>query len=243
MRAYNTLFSDPGKVFKDEGNGLDRTSFSKGYALYAFDMTPDLAEDDHFNLMKQGSVRLVLKLSEALNENLTVIDYAEFQNVVRDRQESQRDLRLCGMNTYKLERAIGEYMKRFGVFASDRLPTKPRLLVCNTDPSNMPGEHWITIYVDDDGHYGEYFDSLERAPGAPNRLFEHYMNEHCREWTYNWKQLQSITSSFCGHYSVCYCILRSRGIDMRRFLRYFTRDTGLNDVIVHEIICSLMNVK
>ena len=92
------------------------------------------------------------------------------------------------MNTYELERAIGDYVKRFdGVFASDRLPTKPRLFVCNTDPSDMPGEHWIAIYVDDNGHYGEYFDSLGRPP---NRLFEHYMNEHCREWTYNCKQLQ-----------------------------------------------------
>ena len=114
------------------------------------------------------------------------------------------------MNTYELERAIGNYVKRFdGVFASDRLPTKPRLLVCNTDPSDMPGEHWIAIYVDDDGHYGEYFDSLGRAP---NRLFKHYMNEHCREWIYNCKQLQSIISRFCGYYCVCFCILRSRGI-------------------------------
>ena len=88
VRAYNTLFSGTGKVFKDEGNGLDRTAFSKGYALYAFDLTPDLGEDDHFNLTKQGSVRLVLKFREALTENVTVIAYAEFQNVVeidRDR--------------------------------------------------------------------------------------------------------------------------------------------------------------
>jgi len=60
------------------------------------------------------------------------------------------------MNTYELERVVGDYVKRFdGVFSSDSLPPKPRLLVCNTDPSHMPGEHWIAIYVDDDGHYGE----------------------------------------------------------------------------------------
>ena len=88
VRAYNTLFSGTGKVCKDEGNGLNRTAFSKGYPLYAFDLTPDLGEDDHFNLTKQGSVRLVLKFREALTENVTVIAYAEFQNVVeidRDR--------------------------------------------------------------------------------------------------------------------------------------------------------------
>jgi len=46
------------------------------------------------------------------------------------------------MNTYELQRAIGDYVKRFdGVFASDRLPTKARLFVCNADRSDMPGEH------------------------------------------------------------------------------------------------------
>ena len=80
--AYNTLFSGTGKVFKEEGNGLNRTSFSKGYALYAFDLTPDLGEDDHFNLTKRGSVRLVLKFHDTLTENVTVVAYTEFQNVV-----------------------------------------------------------------------------------------------------------------------------------------------------------------
>ena len=80
------------------------------------------------------------------------------------------------MNTDQLDRAIRLYAKRFdGVFSGDRLPTKPRLLVCNTDPSDESGKHWIAIYVNDDGHYGEYFDSLGRAP---TRTFERYMNEH-----------------------------------------------------------------
>jgi len=64
-------------------------------------------------LMKQGNLRLPLTFREALTENVTVIAYAEFQNVIeidrggmveaapylrRDRQRSQRDLRLCGIN-------------------------------------------------------------------------------------------------------------------------------------------------
>ena len=69
------------------------------------------------------------------------------------------------MNTDQLDRAIRLYAKHFdGVFSGDRLPTKPRLLVCNTDPSDESGEHWIAIYVNDDEYYGEYFDSLGRAP-------------------------------------------------------------------------------
>jgi len=61
---------------------------------------------------------------------------------------------------------------------------------------DMTGGHWIAIYVDDDGHYDEYFDSMGLAPA---RLFERYMNEHCCEWACNRKQLHSITNRVCGH--------------------------------------------
>jgi len=56
--------------------------------LYAYDLTADLAEDDHFNLVKHGKVRLALKFSAALEQTVTVIAYAEFDNVIeidRDR--------------------------------------------------------------------------------------------------------------------------------------------------------------
>jgi len=82
VRGFNTLFSGTGKVFRDESNALDRKNFSGGYALYAFDLTPDLGEDDHFSLAKQGSVRLVLKSAQPLVDPLTVTAYAEFQNVI-----------------------------------------------------------------------------------------------------------------------------------------------------------------
>ena len=42
MSAYNMLFSGTGKLFKHDDNGLERTSFSNGYVLYAFDLTPIL---------------------------------------------------------------------------------------------------------------------------------------------------------------------------------------------------------
>jgi len=46
-------------------------------------MSPDLAKQDHFNLLKQGSVRLVLKFCVALLENVSVIAYAEFENIIK----------------------------------------------------------------------------------------------------------------------------------------------------------------
>jgi len=73
----------------------------------------------------------------------------------------------------------------------------------------------------------------------PSAEFERYMNRHCRYWTFNDKQLQSVVSQFCGHYSICYCLYRSRGIDMRKIVCSFTSDTALNDVLVHALVCRI----
>jgi hypothetical protein len=82
INAYASLFMGSGKWMRDEGNQISRDDFSGGYALYAFDLTADLAEGGHFNLIKQGNVRLDLKFSEALAGTINVIVLAEFENVL-----------------------------------------------------------------------------------------------------------------------------------------------------------------
>jgi hypothetical protein len=82
VSAFMTLFSGTGKANKDEGNGIDRSDFANGYALHAFDLSPDLSENDHFNLARQGSVRLDLKFGTALPNTVTVVAYAEFENII-----------------------------------------------------------------------------------------------------------------------------------------------------------------
>ena len=64
MRTYYTLFAGTNKINRDEGNFITREDYKAGYALYAFDLTADLAESDHFILVKHGSVRLALRFSE-----------------------------------------------------------------------------------------------------------------------------------------------------------------------------------
>jgi hypothetical protein len=138
------------------------------------------------------------------------------------------------MNTSQIERILEKEQWFQGVFSLDTLPTTPRLLVCNTDPSTMAGEHWIAIYMDENGR-GEYFDSFGRSP---NEQFEHYMNEHCASWTFNTRQLQSIASAFCGFYCCVFVKLRGRGLNMTKITNMFTKDTGFNDVLVHRLLCN-----
>jgi len=82
IRAYNTIFAGTGKLGADEGLFVDRGEYGQGYALYAFDLTADLGEEDHLSLVRQGSVRLALKFREALQSTVTVLAYAEFENVI-----------------------------------------------------------------------------------------------------------------------------------------------------------------
>jgi len=82
IRAYNTLFSRPGRLYYDEGLAIDRLDYLDGYALYAFDLSPDLTNDEKFELLCTGSVRLQLKFTEQLADPITLIVYAEYQNLI-----------------------------------------------------------------------------------------------------------------------------------------------------------------
>ena len=124
----------------------------------------------------------------------------------------------------------------YGVYPSDKIPnlwSLPALIVCNTDTSSKRGEHWLVLYVDNNRR-GEYFDSFGRCP---LENFKIILNENCAEWIWNERYIQSVISNFCGHYCIVYCLYRSRGLDVRKIVRMFTKDTGLNDSIVNNFVC------
>ena len=82
--AYHTLFTGTGVHFSNTGNSISREDYSNGYCLMAFDLTPDLAasETSHWNLVRNGNVRIEMGFDEALEETLNCIVYAEFDNVI-----------------------------------------------------------------------------------------------------------------------------------------------------------------
>ena len=121
----------------------------------------------------------------------------------------------------------------YGVYPANKIPKLPALTVCNTDSSSKPGEHWIVLYVDENNKE-EYFDSIDRFP---TELFKTFLDVNCVEWIWNEKQLQSVISKLCGHYCILYCLCRCRAVDVRKVAKIFTKDTSLNDSIVHNFVC------
>jgi len=67
---------------RHEGIAIYRNDYANNYALYSFDLTADLGDEENFSLMRQGSVRLVLKFGQALATTVTVVVYTEFENVI-----------------------------------------------------------------------------------------------------------------------------------------------------------------
>ena len=106
------------------------------------------------------------------------------------------------MNSDEIDRFLRSRLPDFdGVFIVDNMPENLHLLVCNTDPSDKPGRHWIAIYIENGR--GDFFDSFGRRPNAD---FERYMNRHCLSCNFNDKQLQSVVSKFCGYYCIYFCL-------------------------------------
>ena len=84
VHAYHTLFSGTGIHFLNEGNCIPREEYPEGNCLAAFDLTPDLSANTmtHWNLVRQGSLRLDVRFEANLTETINCVVYGEFDNVV-----------------------------------------------------------------------------------------------------------------------------------------------------------------
>lgn len=82
VRSFFTTMIATGQANKDAGSYIEMRDFELGYALYSFDLSPSLIDGDQFELVKSGALRLELKFSEALDEPVMVIVYAEMDGMI-----------------------------------------------------------------------------------------------------------------------------------------------------------------
>ena len=81
--AYNTLFSGTGKIYSNAGLDIDRDDYPGGFALYAFDLTPDMCKSSaYFNTVQRGSLSLALTFGKATEHPLAMVCYGDFENVI-----------------------------------------------------------------------------------------------------------------------------------------------------------------
>lgn len=83
IRSYHSLFDGCGLNFTDAGNCISRDDYPFGYCLSAFDLTADLScNDSHWNIIKSGSLRIEIQFSKALEQTITALIFAEFDNCI-----------------------------------------------------------------------------------------------------------------------------------------------------------------
>ena len=71
--AYMSLFTETGKAFIDENIDVSNADYVGGYALFCYDLTPDLGDSDHCSLIKTSTVSEEINFAEALKETNNVI--------------------------------------------------------------------------------------------------------------------------------------------------------------------------
>lgn len=136
------------------------------------------------------------------------------------------------MNTTQILDAL-QCVKQFGgVIPADKLPDKPKhkFYIINTDPSYLPGKHWVAVYM---CKVPEFFDSLGHAPTYYNKEFENFLINHGPNYVYNSQRLQNYGSDICGLYCIYYVLKRSSGISLKKLVQNFN-NLDYNDIKVRE---------
>lgn len=101
------------------------------------------------------------------------------------------------------------------------------MIVVNTDPDYLPGEHWTAIYITDSG-VGYFFDSFGRSPQIEIMRF---IKRNTRLWFYNTRVIQDVFSDVCGKYCVLFLLNFMFNNSTHSFLRLFTKDCKNNDLV------------
>jgi len=120
-----------------------------------------------------------------------------------------------------------------GVFSRDQLPetlARGYFYVVNSANYNVPGEHWLGIYVNENAV--EFMDSFGKDPETYGIEIEYPLIMNAR-------QLQSNNSDTCGDYVMYFLYFRSLDLDFACILASFQDNTYENDVMVRNFVSML----
>lgn len=95
-----------------------------------------------------------------------------------------------------------------GVFAADKIPLERMKnlqtfsLIANTDPSNLPGQHWVAFMRKNGNDF--FFDSYGMKPSSHFPPWRHFDG-----WSHNTMDLQQDESDVCGDYCIFFFLIFS----------------------------------
>ena len=88
IRSYLRLFTQTGQYYRDTGNTISREQYKDGCALFAFNLMPQMDSSKvGFELIKHGNIRIEIHFATATACTLTVIVFAENDNLLEIDQD------------------------------------------------------------------------------------------------------------------------------------------------------------
>ena len=130
------------------------------------------------------------------------------------------------MNTEQLQCAIKEnrclnsHVK--GVYSPDTLPlrvtTYPSAYICNTDPSHLPGRHWVVFWFRN-WTQAEFYDSLGYAPNHYDDRFSRFLKDNATSFRYNDVPLQAKYATTCGDHVLFYVLMKCKHMRLQDIVR------------------------
>lgn len=106
-----------------------------------------------------------------------------------------------------------------GIYSSDTLKEikeKPTLIICNTDPSNKPGEHWVLFFFSKNSV--DFYDSLGREITYYGNVFLDFVKKFADDVKQCLKRTQPVKSDLCGQYCLYYAFAKCNGLPMEKII-------------------------
>lgn len=136
--------------------------------------------------------------------------------------------------------------KKFdGIFASnflEEIVKKPQLVICNTDPSNKPGKHWVLFYFENDDV--DFFDSLGNDIEKYGKTFVNFIKRYSNFFNQSNIRTQPINSDLCGEYCLYYAYNKCKGKSMTEIVNTLSKKNS-NEIVsdVYDVFCICKNSK
>ena len=106
-----------------------------------------------------------------------------------------------------------------GIYSSDTLKEitqKPKLIICNTDPSNKPGKHWVLFFFSENSV--DFFDSLGRDIKYYGSVFLDFIANFVSNYKQCLRRTQPIKSDLYGQYCLYYAFAKSNRLCMEEII-------------------------
>ena len=99
-----------------------------------------------------------------------------------------------------------------GIFSIDTLKEikeKPDLIICNTDPSDQPGEHWVLFFFNENSV--DFYDSLGHDITYYGSEFINFIKNYTSNLGQCLRRMQPVKSDLCGHYCLYNAFAKCNG--------------------------------